>query len=126
MHAALLQPTATTVSLVNSTLRLANEANNRSTVVLHRIVEKQIRLLDADVFKFIKDHYTPDIRSIMDKPDIFEKLRGLIERFNMLEAMNSTLDTEVPLTKNCEFIKGMGYYRNARYDDALECWSMVV
>ncbi len=120
-----LKSSADTVRLVNDTLRLAKEANERAAASVERRARLELEAIDTAVKDLLSEANRQGVREIVSRPNFRTALEGLAERINAFDIYRIILDEKISLTSHCHFLKGLAAHLKNHFDAALDHWRVV-
>ena len=125
VHETFLESSKETLELVNATLLLAKEANERAANIIQRKAVELLNTLDGKAKLLITDPGNDDDRALVSKPELRSELRSLAQKINSFETNRFIFPEELPLTPHCLFIRGLDFHLEQQFTDAFECWDGV-
>jgi tetratricopeptide (TPR) repeat protein len=106
VHATFLESSQKTLGLVNDTLALAKQAQDRAAEVSERRARASLAQVDDRAQQLVHDALVkPTLKAIVEDPTLRAELSEVASEVSLVEA--SLLHQEIPLTPACLFVKGM-------------------
>jgi hypothetical protein len=115
-HAALLDASQKTLTLVNDTLALARDANDRAAKELSQRAERVLHEITEDATSlFLGAYYNPAfgeklLKIVVEDPQIRSEIADLAQRLNAIEGPLEF--QEIPLTASAYLVKGITHHLN--------------
>lgn len=122
VHQTFLVGSKTTLDLVNSTLRLAQEASITATKIIEKKAQSTLERLNKEARELI----AIGPKKLVSEPSRRSELHMLAHKIAGFEINLFILPPEIRLTPDCLFIKGMASHLNQQFQEALESWKEVV
>ena len=121
VHREMLKRGEETISLVNNILALARESTESAMKSAEVRAKRELDVLDQAVNKLMSFGNT-DNRDVILKREKNDELKELFHELTAFEYGNRSLDTPLPLTPACMFLKGLKYAQEHRFELAIEQW----
>jgi tetratricopeptide (TPR) repeat protein len=125
VHRTFLASSKDTLDLVNATLTLAKEASERAASIIQRRAETLWKDLDYEAKSLLTEASTKDDRYLVSDPDKRSDLTSLANRINNFEINSFSFPVELPLSPDCQFIRGMEFHIKQQFKDAFRAWEIV-
>jgi tetratricopeptide (TPR) repeat protein len=123
VHQTFLADSKNTLELVNATLRLAKDASERAATIIQARAEKLLRELDRSAKKMLAE--AKDDRDLITDPHKRSDLLSLASKIQGFEINSFMFPADLPLTSECQFIRGMELHLKQQFDDAFDAWHSV-
>jgi tetratricopeptide (TPR) repeat protein len=123
VHQTFLAESKNTLELVNATLRLAKDASERAATIIQARAEKLLKDLDRTAKKMLSE--AKDDRDLVTHPKKRSDLLSLANKIQGFEINSFMFPSDLPLTPECLYIRGMDFHLKQQFDDAFEAWLSV-
>jgi tetratricopeptide (TPR) repeat protein len=125
VHTGFVEESQKTLDLVNQTLTLSVEASQRAANVIQQKAKDELAALDRDAKRLLADVPDDDDRALVADQVRRSKLTSLASKIAGFQINRFILPVDIPLTPNCQFVRGMQFHLDQQFDDAFESWDEV-